>query len=129
MAEVKSIDEIPKSDMSDLTPIEKATLDSLFPSSKSSTKIIGGNTRPMTTTLSSPPTPALDAILDTGFTKKALNTVLLTVLFVILHSVNVSRVIELMNKKKPSGVPPVAIFIGKIIVFAIITFLLLYYNP
>jgi flagellar biosynthesis protein FliQ len=132
MAEVKSIDKIPKNDETDLTPIEKSTLDTLFPLVKSVT--VSGNTtggnKPVpsqiTTSTATPPTP--DAVLDTNFTKKALNTVLLTVLFVILYSINVSRVIDMINKKK-STISPTTIFIGKIIVFMIITFLLLYYNP
>jgi hypothetical protein len=138
MEEVKSIDVIPKTDESDLTPIEKSTLDTLFPTTENGK----GNKNVPTVTLTSSTTPTSstpipDSIFDTNFTKKAINTVILTVLFVVLHSVNVPKLIESLGKKKQVGFgspdrrfgpSPTTIFIGKIVVFIILTFLLLYYN-
>lgn len=115
--EVKPID-IVKIDDSNLTQNEKKTLESLFPETVGNTTTLSSSTTPIKTKSS----VNSDSVLDSNFTKKAINTTLLTVLFVILYSIDVTKMM-----KKPN-ISPMVIFIGKMTAFMILTFLLLYYN-
>ena len=119
--ELKSIDEVQKTDDSDLIQLEKTALDAFFPQSKHMSL-----TQP-STPISLATTPSQQVLHDPPISKTAITAVILTVLYLVLSNGNVTRLVDKMVNSKHQVVSNTQILLGKIVLFAIISFLILYY--
>jgi hypothetical protein len=138
-SELKSIDEVPKTDETELTQLEKTALDAFFPQSKQmslpsppqpSTPIMTNAPPSLNTNLpvlSSTATTVVSPPSSPSLSKTAITAVLLTVLYLVLSSGNVTRLVDRMVNSKHQVISSTQILFGKVILFAIVAFLILYY--